>query len=99
MEISESDWAKIICSIIKSLVQKGVFSPQPENVIIERVGRNPIYPCGKSFGTLDLSQLEWSIENGHFWFSMPIKALHIIIDKGSIQGDLLVYANKMKVRI
>jgi len=88
---------KTILLIIRSLLRKGVFSPRPENVMIERVGYDPIYPCGRSYGPegLDLSQLEWAAKEGHFWFSGPIKAIKIVIDKGSMQGDLELGIDRM----
>jgi len=95
-EFFEPNITKNVLLIVRSLLQKGVFSPCRENVAIERVGRNPIYPCG-SYGPegLDLSQLEWAAKEGHFWFSGPIKAIKIIMDKGSMQGDLQLEIDKM----
>jgi len=53
----------LILLIIRSLLRKGIFSPYPENVIIERVGRESISPCSR-YGPegLDLSQLEWAVK-------------------------------------
>jgi hypothetical protein len=89
-ESFEPDLIKTIFLIIRSLLQKGIFSPHPENVAIERVGRGPVYPCGR-YGSegLDLSQLEWAMREGRFWFLGPFRDLKIIIDKGLLQGDLI----------
>jgi len=95
--VTEEKLAKTIYDVIRSLLQRDIFSPKPENVIIERVGYKPIYPCGRSYGPegLDLSQLEWAAKEGHFWFSGPIEAIKIIMDKGSMQGDLQIGIDKM----
>lgn len=97
MNLSETNLVKKVYLVIRSLLQKGVFSPRPENVSIERVGNEPIYPCGRSYGPegLDLSQLEGAAKKGHFWFSGPIKAIKITIDKGSMQGDIRLRIDKM----
>jgi hypothetical protein len=86
---SDPDTIRTILLIIRSLLDRKAFSPRPENVVIERVDREPIYPCGR-YGPdgLDLSQLEWAGKEGHFWFSGPIQIVRIILDKGSMQGDL-----------
>lgn len=93
----ETNLTKKVYLVIRSLLQKDVFSPRPENVSIERVGNKPIYPCGRFYGRegLDLSQLEWATKKGHFWFGGSIKAIKIVIDKGSIQGDLELGIDKM----
>jgi len=94
----ENNLPKKVYLVIRSLLKKGIFSHKPENVLIERVGREPIYPCRRiSYGYegLDLSQLEWAAKEGHLWFSGPIKAIKIIMDKGSMQGDLQLGINKM----
>jgi hypothetical protein len=97
MNPSKPELAKIVYLVIRSLLQKGLLSPGPENVIIERAGIKDIYPCGRSYGPegLDLSQLEWAAKEGRFWFIGPVKAIKIIMDKGSIQGDLRLEAERM----
>jgi len=96
MDSSESNLAKTVYMVIQSLLEKGIFSPHPENVMIERVGNRDIYPCGRRGPEgLDLSQLEWAAKEGRFWFSGPIKAMKIIIDKGSVQGDLRLEVDRM----
>lgn len=94
---SESDLTKTVYLVIRSLLEKGVFSSHPENVMIERVGYKGIYPCGRSYGPegLDLSQLEWAAKVGHFWFNGPISAIKIIVDKGSVQGDLRLEVDRI----
>jgi len=94
---SESNLARTVYLIIKSIFQKGVFSPRPENVSIERVGRKPIYPCKRPVGSeeLNLDQLEWAAKEGCLWFSGPIESIKIIFDKGSVQGDLQLGTDRM----
>ena len=88
---------EVVYSVISNLCRKGVFSPNPENVSLEREGHPDVAPCGKSYGPerLDLSQLEWAAKVGHFWFLGPVKAIKIVVDKGSVQGDLRLEAEKM----
>jgi hypothetical protein len=97
MDSSEPNLTRTVYLVIRILLEKGVFSPHPENVMIERVGNKDVYPCGRSYGAegLDLSQLEWAAKEGHFWFNGPIKAIKIIIDKGLIQGDLRLELDRM----
>jgi hypothetical protein len=97
MDSSESKLTKTVYTVIWSLLQQGVFSPQPENVIIEGASGNDIYPCKKSYGAegLDLSQLEWAAKEGRFWFKSPVRAIKIIMDKGLIQGDLRLETDRM----
>lgn len=97
MDSSEPNLTKTVYTVIWSLLQQGVFSPQPENVIIERVGGTDIFPCRRSYGAegLDLSQLEWAANEGRFWFNGPFKAIKIIKDKGLIQGDLRLELDRM----
>ena len=95
-EFTDPEIIKTLPQIIHSLLLKKVFSPLPENVIIERIDREPIYPCGR-YGPegLDLDQLEWAANEGHFWFSGPIRAIKIIFDKDPMQGDLLLEIDKI----
>ncbi|MEM3547139.1 MAG: hypothetical protein QXU47_07255 [Candidatus Bathyarchaeia archaeon] len=88
---------KVVYSVISELCRKGVFSSNPENVLLEREGYPDIAPCGRSYGRdgLDLSQLEWAANVGHFWFLGPVKAIKIVIDRGLVQGDLRLEAEKM----
>jgi hypothetical protein len=97
MDYSEPDLTRTVYTVIWSLLQQGVFSPQPENIAIERAAGEDIYPCGRSYGAegLDLSQLEWAVKEGRFWFSGPVRAIKIIMDKGSVQGDLRLEIERM----
>ncbi|MCJ7424607.1 hypothetical protein MUP01_10125 [Candidatus Bathyarchaeota archaeon] len=97
MDSSEPNLTKTVYAVIWSLHQQGVFSPLPENVMIERTGGNDIYPCGRGYGAegLDLSQLKWAANEGRFWFNGPVRAIKIIMDKGLIQGDLRLEINRM----
>jgi hypothetical protein len=95
-EFTNPEIIKTLPHIIHSLLLKKVFSPLRENVIIERIDREPIYPC-RRYGPegLDLDQLEWAANEGHFWFSGPIRAIKIIFDKDPMQGDLILEINKI----
>ena len=97
MDSSEPNLTKTVYLVIWSLQNQGVFSPQLENVMIERAGGNDIYPCRRSCGAegLDLSQLEWAAKEGRFWFNGPFRAIKIIMDKGLIQGDLRLEIDQM----
>ena len=97
MDASEPNLTKTVYTVIWSLLQQGVFSPQPENVIIERADGPDIYPCRRSYGAegLDMSQLEWAAKEGRFWFNGPFRAIKIIKDKGLIQGDLRLEVDRM----
>jgi hypothetical protein len=97
MEPSKPWIPETIYLVIKSLLEKGILPHNPESVIIERVGRDSIYPCGISYGPegLDLGQLERAASEGKFWFLGPIKAVRLIIKTDSIEGDLQLEINKM----
>ena len=97
MGFSEPNMTKTVYLVIWSLQNQGVFSPKPENVMIERTGGPDIYPCRRSYGSegLDLSQLEWASKEGRFWFNGPVIAIKIIKDKGPIQGDLRLEVDRM----
>lgn len=94
---SEIGSPETVYLVIRSLLQKDILSLHPENVLIERVRYNDIYPCGRAYSPegLDLSQLERAAKEGRFWFAGPVKAIKIIMDKGSIQGDLRLEVNRM----
>jgi hypothetical protein len=94
---SDPQSIKNVLLTVRSLLNKRLFSPIPENVVIERVGKEPIYPCGRGGPEgLDLNQLEWAAREGRFWFSGPIRVVKIIFDKGSMQGDLEIALEKLK---
>jgi hypothetical protein len=97
MDSSEPNLTKTVYRVISSLLKEGVFSPQPENVAIERADGGDIYPCTRSYGAggLDLSQLEWAAKEGRFWFSGPVTAIKITMDRGLIQGDLRLEMDRM----
>ena len=59
MNPSEIGSPETIYLVIRSLLQKGIFSSHSENVLIERVGNRDIYPCGRSYGPegLDLTKV------------------------------------------
>jgi len=97
MDLSEPELAKTIYLIVQNILKKGIFSSNPENISIERVSNRDVFPCARSYGPegLDLSQLELAAKEGHFWFSGSVKAIKIIVDKGSVQGDLRLETDKM----
>jgi hypothetical protein len=97
MDYSEPELTRTVYTVIWSLLQQGVFSPQPENVAIERAVGEDIHPCGRSYGAegLDMSQLEWAAKEGRFWFNGPVRAIKITMDKGSVQGDLRLEIDRM----
>ena len=94
---SDPETIKAILLIVRSLLRRRIFSPRPENIVIGRFDEPPIYPCGR-YGPegLDLSQLEWAAREGRFWFSGPIRVIKIILDRGSMQGDLELGAERME---
>ncbi len=87
---SEANWVKEIYQIVRKLLQEGRISGNPENVKIQRLGRETIRPCGKSLGPvpLKLNQLEWANQKGYFWFKGPIKSLKVNLDRGPLKGGL-----------
>jgi len=96
-DLSEPHSAKTIHLVIRTLYKKRLFSPNPRNVIIERLNRRPVYPCGKSYGSdgLDMRQLEWGIKEEGFWFQGPVHSLKIILDRSPIKGCLELQENEM----
>jgi hypothetical protein len=76
---SEAEATKIVYEKVKVLNDKKLLSRNPLDVEIKREGRNSIFPCGRSYGpdALDLGQLKWAADNGHFWFLGPIKGLRV----------------------
>ncbi len=87
---SEPQLARIIYEIVKMLCDKNLVSGDPLKIQIQRTDREPIHPCGRSHGpdVLNMSQLAWAAEQGHFWFLGSIKSLDVVLDKGSTQGYL-----------
>ena len=65
-------------------------SRDPLDVEIIRKGRQSINPCARSLDSdnLDLRQLKWANENGHFWFLGPIQALEVNLRSKKINGTL-----------
>ena len=94
--LSESTWMGKIYQIVRNLLQQGRISSNPENVKIQRLRRESIRPCGKSPGPLplNLNQLQWATQQGHFWFLGPIKSLKLNLDRGPIKGSLVSELNK-----
>lgn len=94
---SESELTSEIYHIIQNLVQEGRISGNPENVRIERVNREVIRPCRRSShpNSLNLEQLEWAANNGHFWFLGPIKSLKVILNRGKVQETLVSELNRI----
>lgn len=88
---SEAELASEIYHIVSNLVKEGRVSGKPENVRIERVNREAILPCRRSKepNSLNLEQLEWAANNGHFWFLGPIKSLKVILGRGRVQKTLV----------
>ncbi len=89
--LSEAELAGEIYHIVSTLIKQGRISGNPENVRIERVNREAILPCRRSKdpNTLNLEQLEWAANNGHFWFLGPIKSLKVILGRGRVQETLV----------
>jgi len=89
--LSEAELASEIYHIVSNLIKEGQISGNPENVRIERVNRKAILPCRRSKepNSLNLEQLEWAANKGHFFFHGPIKSLNVILDRGRVQGTLV----------
>jgi len=89
--LSEPELASEIYHIVSNLVKEGLISGNPENVSIERVNREAILPCRRSKepNSLNLEQLEWAANNGHFWFLGPIKSLKVILGRSKVQETLV----------
>jgi hypothetical protein len=76
---SDSEWARAIYPVIKTLCEQGLVSRNPRHVRIKRSGRKPVYPCRRSCGpdVLDISQMEKAAQDGKYWFLGPITSLEI----------------------
>ncbi len=95
--LSEAEMASEIYHIISNLIKEGRISGNPENVRIERVNREAILPCRRSKepNSLNLAQLEWAANKGHFWFLSPIKSLKVTLDKGKVKETLISELNRI----
>lgn len=94
---SELYLASEIYHIVSNLVMEGKISGNPENIIIERVDRPPIFPCRRSKqpDTLNLEQLKWAADRGRFWFFGPIKSVRVNLGKGRMNNYLVSELNRM----
>lgn len=88
---SEAELTREIYHIVDNLVKEGRISGNPENVRIERKNRMAILPCRRSKdpNSLNLKQLEWAANNGHFWFHGPIKSLKVMLGGSKFQEMLV----------
>ena len=86
---SEPEATKFVYDKVKTLSDKKRLSHDPLDVEIEREHREPIHPCGRSYGpdALDLSQLKWAADNGHFWFLGPFKGLRVKMAKKPVNKN------------
>jgi hypothetical protein len=94
---SEAELAREIYYIVDNLVKEGRISGNPENVRIERKNRVTILPCRRSKdpNSLNLKQLEWAANNGHFWFHSPITSLKVILGRGKFKEMLVSELNRI----
>lgn len=83
--MSVEDQTYALHTIIHSFENRGLLSDSPASVCIEREGRS-VYPCGRGYPGLDLSQIDWAFEHKKFWFSGPIKTLWIELNSKGPTG-------------
>jgi len=69
--------ARVVHIIISGLLHREALSTDPRTVEMEREGYTSIFPCGRGWPGLDISQLDWAIKEGSWWFNGPIKRLKI----------------------
>ena len=85
---------RLVHIIVSGLLEREALSDNPRTVEMTREGYTSIFPCG-SFGgpKLDLSQLEWALKEGKWWFLGPIKQLKVSDVKKSklSHADLLTF--------
>lgn len=84
---SENEQARVMYTTMKLLGELHLLKQDPYSVSIERAGRDPIYPCGRSKNdeTLNLNQLEYMEEKGQFFFAKPITSLNVTLNKDNRQ--------------
>jgi len=85
--------ARVVHIIISGLLHREALSTDPRNVELEREGYKSIFPCGRGWPGLDISQLDWAIKEGSWWFNGPIKRLKISkVKKAKLShADLLTF--------
>lgn len=90
---------KTVHMILKFLLDKEVLSNDASTVEMTRNGYPSVYPC-RWGANLDISQIEWALKNGSWWFIGPIRQLKIRVAKGKRKKisqsdiDLLKHAAK-----
>lgn len=99
MSVEEQIYA--LHTILHAFDNKGLFSDNPASVCIEREGDRSIYPCGRGYPGLDLSQIDWALEHNKFWFSGTIKTLWIDLDteKAKIDADKVELSKELVITL
>jgi hypothetical protein len=87
------DQSSALHKILHAFEIKGLLSDDPYSVCIEQEGGRPIYPCKRSYPSLDLSQVDWAFEYKRFWFGGTIKILWLELDTVKAEID----ASKVEV--
>ena len=63
--------------VLQYLINKEALSSDPATVEMKREGYPSIYPCRHGGQKLDISQIDWALKEGKWWFTGPIKQLRI----------------------
>jgi len=63
--------------ILQYLLDKEALSKDPSTVEMKREGYPSVYPCRGGGLKLDISQIDWALKEGKWWFMGPIKQLKI----------------------
>ena len=63
--------------ILQHLLDKEALSKDPSTVEMKREGYPSVYPCRGGGLKLDISQIDWALKEGKWWFMGPIKQLKI----------------------
>ena len=89
---------KAIHSVLQYLLDKEALSIDPLTVEMKREGYPSVYPCSRRGPKLDMSQVNWALKAGKWWFIGPIKQLKISEAKKEklSQADITVFVKMAK---
>ena len=68
---------EVVHKILQYLLDKEALSKDPSTVEMKREGSPSVYPCRRGGLKLDISQIDWALKEGKWWFLEPIKQLKI----------------------
>lgn len=68
---------KAVHTILQCVLDKEALPNDPATIEMKREGYPSIYPCRSGGLKLDISQIDWALKEGKWWFLGPIKQLKV----------------------